>query len=90
MHATAAASLQSCPTLCDAVDGSPLGSLIPGILQAGTLEWVAMPSPMHESEEFPFPTPSLTFVNSSFFDDSHSNRCEVVSHCDFDLYFPDN
>ena len=38
----AAASLQSCPTLCDPIDGSPLGSAIPGILQARTLEWVAI------------------------------------------------
>ena len=36
----AAKSLQSCPTLCDPIDGSPLGSAIQGILQAGTLEWV--------------------------------------------------
>ena len=34
--------LQLCPTLCDAVDGSPLGSSVPGILQARTLEWVAI------------------------------------------------
>ena len=34
--------LQSCPTLCDPVDGSPPGSSVPGILQARTLEWVAM------------------------------------------------
>ena len=41
--ATAAAkSLQSCPTLCDPIDGSPPGSRIPGILQARTLEWVAI------------------------------------------------
>ena len=40
--AAAAKSLQSCPTLCDPVDGSPPGSLVPGILQAGTLEWVAI------------------------------------------------
>ena len=39
--AAAAKSLQSCPTLCDPIDGSPPGSLIPGILQAKTLEWVA-------------------------------------------------
>ena len=39
--AAAAKSLQSCPTLCDPIDGSPPGSPIPGILQAGTLEWVA-------------------------------------------------
>ena len=40
--ATAAKSLQSCPTLCDPIEGSPPGSLIPGILQARTLEWVAI------------------------------------------------
>ena len=41
--ATAVAkSLQSCPTLCDPIDSSPLGSTIPGILQARTLEWVAI------------------------------------------------
>ena len=34
--------LQSCPTLCDPKDGSPPGSLVPGILQARTLEWVAI------------------------------------------------
>ena len=43
LEGTAAAkSLQSCPTLCDPRDGSPLGSPIPGILQARTLEWVAI------------------------------------------------
>ena len=40
--ATAAKSLQSCLTLCDPIDGSPPGSPAPGILQARTLEWVAM------------------------------------------------
>ena len=40
--AAAAKSLQSCPTLCDPIDGSPLGSPVSGILQAGTLEWVAV------------------------------------------------
>ena len=40
--ATAAMSLQSCPTLCDPIDGSPPGSPVPGILQARTLEWVAI------------------------------------------------
>ena len=38
----AAKSLQSCPTLCNPIDGSPTGSPIPGILQARTLEWVAI------------------------------------------------
>ena len=40
--AVAAKSLQSCPTLCDPMDGSPPGSPDPGILQARTLEWVAI------------------------------------------------
>ena len=39
--AAAAKSLQLCPTLCNPIDGSPPGSPVPGILQAGTLEWVA-------------------------------------------------
>ena len=41
-HAAAAKSLQSCPTLCDPIDGSPSGSPVPGILQARTLERVAI------------------------------------------------
>ena len=40
--AAAAKSLQSCPTLCDPIDGSPPGSTVPGILQARTLEWAAI------------------------------------------------
>ena len=40
--AAAAKSLQSCPTLCDPIDGSPPGSAVLGILQARTLEWVAI------------------------------------------------
>ena len=40
--ATAAKSLQLCPTLCDPIDGSPPGSPIPGILQTRTLDWVAI------------------------------------------------
>ena len=42
LAAAAAKSLQSCPTLCDPTDGSPPGSPVPGILQARTLEWVAI------------------------------------------------
>ena len=43
IHAAAAAKLlQSCPTLCDPIDGSPPGSPVPGILQARTLEWGAI------------------------------------------------
>ena len=40
--AAAAKSLKLCPTLCDRIDGSPLGSPVPGIQQARTLEWVAI------------------------------------------------
>ena len=40
--AAAAESLQSCPTLCDPIDGSPSGSSVPGIFQARILEWVAI------------------------------------------------
>ena len=40
--AATAKSLQSCPILCDPIDGSPPGSTVPGILQARTLEWVAI------------------------------------------------
>ena len=42
LAAAAAKSLQSCPTLCDPIDGSPPGSAVPGILQARTLEWVVI------------------------------------------------
>ena len=42
LYAAAAELLQSCSTPCDPIDGSPLGSSVPGILQARTLEWVAI------------------------------------------------
>ena len=42
LYAAAAKSLQSCPTLCNPIDGGPLGSPIPGILKARTLEGVAI------------------------------------------------
>ena len=45
--AAAAKPLQSCPTLCDPIDGSPPGSPVPVILQARILEWLPFPSPMH-------------------------------------------
>ena len=51
MYAAAAKSLQLCPTLCDPIDVSPPDSPVPGILQVRTLKWVAIPSPMHESEK---------------------------------------
>ena len=49
--ATAAKSLQSCPTLCDPIDGSPPGSPISGILQQEHWSGLPFPSPMHESEK---------------------------------------
>ena len=42
MYPAAAKLLQSCPTLCHPIDGGPPGSPVPGILQARTLEWVAI------------------------------------------------
>ena len=58
--ATAVAkSLQSCPTLCDPIDGSPPGSSVPGILQAVILEWVAISfsnACMHAKSLQPCPT----------------------------------
>jgi len=50
--AAAAKSLQSCPTPCDPTDGSPPGSSVPGILQARTLEWVAMSFSREETNHF--------------------------------------
>ena len=52
--AAAAKSLQSCLTLCDPIDGSPPGSPIPGILQARTLEWGAIPSKTNNQKRCPF------------------------------------
>ena len=54
--------LQSCLTLCNPIEGSPLGSPIPGILQARTLEWVAISFSKHESEKWKL---SLSVVSDS-------------------------
>ena len=56
--ATAAKSPQSCPTLCDPIDGSPPGLPVPGILQARTWSGLPFPSPMHESEKWKWSTQS--------------------------------
>ena len=50
--AAAAKSLQSCLTLCDPIDSSPPGSLVPGILEAKHWSGLPFPSPMHESEKW--------------------------------------
>ena len=52
LSTAAAKSCQSCPTLWDPIDGSPPGSPIPGILQARTLEWVAISFSNNESESY--------------------------------------
>ena len=56
-------TLQSCPTLCNPIDGSPPGSTVPGILQARTLEWVAISS---SNITFAFtltlPSTNVTFI----------------------------
>ena len=57
--AAAAKSLQSCPTLCDPIDSSPPGSPVPGILQARTLEWVAISFSNLKGSTFHFSTPPL-------------------------------
>ena len=74
--AAAAAPLQLCPTLCDPIDGRPPGSPVPGILQARTLEWVAIsfsPSLGFSRQEhwsgLPFPSPM------------HESESEVTQSC---------
>ena len=60
--AATAKSLQSCPTLCNPIDGSPPGSPIPGILRARTLEWVAMSS----RKNMQFQAITMTYRESKF------------------------
>ena len=85
-HAAAAAkSLQSCPTLCDPIDGSPPDSPIPGILQARILEWVAMPSSMGFSSQehwsgLPFPPPMHESENEREVAQSCLTLCNSL-HC---------
>ena len=67
--AAAAKSLQSCPTLCNPIDGSPPASPIPGILQTRTLEWVAIAFSMGQCyclNLFPSFSPSSIFLSSGF------------------------
>ena len=63
LHFTSTAkSLQSCPALCNPIDSSPPGSPIPGILQARTLEWVAISFSTHESGKWKLKAKSLSCV----------------------------
>ena len=61
MVAAAAKLLQSCLTLCDPTDGSPRGSTVPGILQARTLEWVAISFPSASSGRMQIPIEGASF-----------------------------
>ena len=81
--AAAAKSLQSCPTLCDPIDSSPPGSPVPGILQAITLEWVAIAF----SNAWKWKVKGTV---CRFFDDGQSDWCEVMPHCGFSLHFSNN
>ena len=72
--ATAAKSLQSCPTLCNPIDGSPPCSPVSGILKAITLEWVAisfsnfqMKVFFHESEEYSKELPDIIILFSLYY-----------------------
>ena len=58
--AAAAKSHQSCPTLCDPIDGSPPGSPVPGILQARILEWVAISMKVKSESEVTQSCPALS------------------------------
>ena len=59
-NTAAAESLQSCPTLCDPIDGSPPGSPVPGILQARILEWVAISMKVKSESEVTQSCPTLS------------------------------
>ena len=73
--AAAAKSLQSCPTLCDPIDGSPPGSPVPGILQARILEWVAIPFSRGSSQ--PRNQTQVSSIPGGFF--SHIGHFRVLS-----------
>ena len=73
--AAAAKSLQSCPTLCDPIDGSPLGSAVPGILQARTLEWVAISFSNATLSIFP----NLSFLHHTNFNKENLNYMCVLA-----------
>ena len=83
--AAAAKSLQSCPTLCDAIDGNPPGSAIPGILQARTLEWAAISfSIKHHSSILNYNNSVLHSQPLSWEMLSHHLPAEQCGHFDLD------
>ena len=76
LAAAAAKSLQSWPTLCDPIDGSPPGSAVPGILQARTLEWVAIS----------FSKAVRFFITSAVWKAPETSSCETYENLEW--YFP--
>ena len=84
-YATATAtSLQSCPTLCDPIDGSPPGSSVPGILQERILEWVAISFSNHSYGDSKYDLPVeaadfLTILNHSGQTSDTMHLCAVVT-----------
>jgi len=83
----AAKSLQSCLTLCDPIDGSPLGS--PSLGFSRQEHWSGLPFPLRVHKSSLFSTSLPTLVTSCLFDDSNFNRSEMISH-GFDLHFSDD
>ena len=76
----AAKSLQSCPTLCDPIDGSPLGSPVPGILQARTLEWVAISFSTWMYPKLNFWLPFTPYLHLSYWQQSLTSTLTFLSH----------
>ena len=102
--AAAAESLQSCPTLCDLIDGSPPGCPVPGILQARTLEWVAISFSNANSREYQilrthkkpleYKTQHHPTTNSTLYRACHQNNKQnkttnpIISRQDYHLTQP--
>ena len=61
-----------------------------GISIPSSIVAVSIYIPSSSAGVFPFSTPSPTFIVCKLFDDDHSDLCEVISHCSFDLHFSNN
>ena len=86
--AAAAKSLQSCLTLCDPIDGSPLGSSVLGILQARTLEWVAISFSNAWKWKMKVKSHLILWVPSNCQKFSHTSPLELTLPLGFRSYFP--
>ena len=71
--------LQSCPTLCDPIDGSPLGSSVPGILQARILEWAAISLPISQKSGFIFKSQFIPRCSSCITVQKRVHKCHHTS-----------